>query len=98
MDNFSAASFKSVQFGKLLGRAAALKDRLLDRQLMPLGITSALLKVLRMIRRRDDAAVALCRHLSIHSASMTRMLDRFERGSLIVRSLVDQDRRRFAWR
>jgi DNA-binding MarR family transcriptional regulator len=77
----------------LLGRAAALKDRLLDRQLMPLGITASQLKVLRIIRRGDDTAVALCRHLSIHSASMTRMLDRLERKGLIVRSLDDQDRR-----
>lgn len=93
MDNFSVASFKSVQFGMLLGRAAAQKDRLLDRHLMPIGITAAQLKVLRIIRRGDDTAVALCRHLSIHSASMTRMLDRLERKGLIVRSLDDQDRR-----
>jgi hypothetical protein len=51
MGNFSAAGFESVQLGMLLGRAAALKDRLLDRQLLPLGITAAQLKVLRIIHR-----------------------------------------------
>lgn len=93
MANFSAGSFKSVQFGMLLGQTAALKDRLLDRHLMPLGITAAQLKVLRIICRGDDTAVALCRQLSICSASMTRMLDRLERKGLIVRSQDGQDRR-----
>ncbi|MBS4089723.1 MarR family winged helix-turn-helix transcriptional regulator [Pseudomonas rustica] len=93
MANFSAASFKTVHLGILLGQTAALKDRLLDRHLLPLGITAAQLKVLRIVGRGDDTAVALCRHLSIHSASMTRMLDRLERKGLIVRSQDDQDRR-----
>lgn len=93
MANFSAASFKLVHLGILLGRTAALKDRLLDRHLMPLGITAGQLKVLRIIGRGDDTAVALCRHLSIHSACMTRMLDRLERKGLIVRARDDQDRR-----
>lgn len=93
MANFSAGGFKSAQFGMLLGQTAALKDRLLDRHLMPLGITAAQFKVLRIICRGDDTAVALCRHLSIHSASMTRMLDRLERKGLIVRSQDGHDRR-----
>ncbi|MEJ5059370.1 MULTISPECIES: MarR family winged helix-turn-helix transcriptional regulator [unclassified Pseudomonas] len=93
MDYFSADSFKSAHLGILLGRTAALKDRLLDRHLAPLGITASQLKVLRIIRRGDDTAVALCRHLSIHSACMTRMLDRLERKGLIVRTPDDQDRR-----
>jgi MarR family multiple antibiotic resistance transcriptional regulator len=93
MDDSSVAGFERVQFGMLLGRAAALKDRLLDRHLMPLGITSAQLKVLRIIRRGENTAVALCRHLSIHSAAMTRMLDRLERKGLIVRMPDDKDQR-----
>lgn len=93
MANFSAASFKTVHLGILLGQTAALKDRLLDRHLMPLGITAAQLKVLKIICQGDDTAVALCRHLSIHSASMTRMLDRLERKGLITRSQDGQDRR-----
>ncbi|MFJ2690172.1 MarR family winged helix-turn-helix transcriptional regulator [Pseudomonas sp. NPDC087336] len=93
MDYFSADSFKSAHLGILLGRTAALKDRLLDRHLAPLGITASQLKVLRIIRRGGDTAVALCRQLSIHSACMTRMLDRLERKGLIVRTPDDQDRR-----
>lgn len=93
MDYFSADSFKSAHLGILLGRTAALKDRLLDRHLAPLGITASQLKVLRIIRRGDDTAVALCRHLSINSACMTRMLDRLERKGLIVRAPDDHDRR-----
>jgi DNA-binding MarR family transcriptional regulator len=93
MENVSAAVYETVNLGLLLGRAAALKDRLLDRHLLPLGITAAQLKVLRIIRRGDDTAVALCRHLSIHSASMTRMLDRLERKGLIVRTRDEQDQR-----
>ncbi|WP_297843910.1 MarR family transcriptional regulator [Pseudomonas sp.] len=93
MANFSAAIFKSLHLGILLGQTAALKDRLLDRHLMPLGITAAQLKVLKTVCRGDDTAVALCRQLSIHSASMTRMLDRLERKGLIVRIRDAQDRR-----
>ncbi|MDI3356327.1 MarR family transcriptional regulator [Pseudomonas sp. UYIF39] len=94
MDDFSATGFQPVQLGILLGRAAALKDRLLDRHLTPLGITAGQLKVLRIIRHGENTAVALCRHLSIHSAAMTRMLDRIERKGLIVRLPDDQDQRK----
>ena len=93
MINFSAAGSKSLQVGMLIGLTAALKDRLLDRHLSPLGITAAQLKVLRVICRGDDTAVALCRQLSIHSACMTRMLDRLERKGLITRISDEADRR-----
>jgi MarR family multiple antibiotic resistance transcriptional regulator len=93
MINFSAAGSKSLQVGMLIGLTAALKDRLLDRHLSPLGITAAQLKVLRVICRGDDTAVALCRQLSIHSACMTRMLDRLERKGLIIRTRDGADRR-----
>lgn len=93
MINFSAAGSKSLQVGMLIGLTAALKDRLLDRHLSPLAITAAQLKVLRVICRGDDTAVALCRQLSIHSACMTRMLDRLERKGLIIRTRDGADRR-----
>lgn len=93
MSDLSATRLESLRLGILLGRTAALKDRLLDRHLMPLGITAAQLKVLRVISHEDDTT-ALCRLLCIHSASMTRMLDRLERKGLIVRSQDDQDRRK----
>jgi DNA-binding MarR family transcriptional regulator len=93
MINFCAAGFKSLQLGMLIGHTAALKDRLLDRHLTPLGITAAQLKVLKVICRGDNTAVALCRQFSIHSACMTRMLDRLERKGLIVRTRDASDRR-----
>ena len=93
MGNFSAVSLESVCVGILLGQSAALKDRLLDRHLMPLSITAAQFKVLRIISGGDNTAGALCRHLSIHSAAMSRMLDRLERKALIVRTRDDHDQR-----
>ena len=93
MTNLTAARSRSVQLGILLGQTAALKDRLFDRHLTPLGLTAAQLKVLRTICRGDDTAVAVCRQLNIHSASMTRMLDRLERKGLLVRIRDEHDRR-----
>lgn len=88
-----ASISQALQFGSLLGLSAALKDRLLDRHLLPLGITAAQLKVLKIICSGDDTAAALCRRLSIHSAAMTRMLDRLECKGLIVRNRSSLDRR-----
>ncbi|WBG66516.1 MarR family transcriptional regulator [Pseudomonas citronellolis] len=82
-----------VRLGVLLGQSAALKDRVLDRYLLPFGITAGQFKVLRMICSGENTAVALCRHLSIHSAAMTRMLSRLERKDLILRVRDDQDLR-----
>ncbi len=40
-----------------------------------------------------DTPVELCRHLSLDSGSMTRMLDRLEQKGLIVRTRSETDRR-----
>lgn len=93
MGDTPAVISRAMRFGTLLGQTAALNGRVLDRSLTPLGITAAQLKVLKIIRRGDDTAVVLCKHLSIHSASMTRMLDRLERKGLIARSREHHDRR-----
>lgn len=93
MAYFSAAGYQAIRLGVVLGQTAALKDRILDRHLQPLGITSAQLKVLRIICSGDNTAVALCRQLSIHSAAMTRMLDRLERKGLLVRTPDERDQR-----
>lgn len=87
------AGLEPLQLGMLIGQTAALKERLLDRHLTTLGITAAQLRVLRVICRGDDTAVALCRQLSANSACMTRMLDRLERKRLIIRTRDDSDRR-----
>ena len=80
--------------GMLLGRANSLKDRILDKQLVPYGVTSSQFKVLIIIAQfHADSPAELCRHLSLDSGSMTRMLDRLEQKKLIERSRSATDRR-----
>ncbi|MBD9579142.1 MarR family transcriptional regulator [Pseudomonas sp. PDM23] len=93
MGDFSIVGLESVHLGMLLGKTAALKDRVLDRHLSPLGITSGQLKVLKTICYGENTAVALCRRLGIDSAAMTRMLSRLERKHLILRSRDEHDQR-----
>ncbi|MEN0108757.1 MAG: MarR family transcriptional regulator [Pseudomonas sp.] len=96
MANFSTSSFAGAHLGLLLGHCDALKDRLLDRHLLPLGITAAQLKVLRHIAEGEQTAGTLCQQLGIHSAAMTRMLDRLERKALVERHHDPHDQRQ--WR
>ncbi|MDR0212277.1 MAG: MarR family transcriptional regulator [Pseudomonas putida] len=93
MEDIPAISLKSVCAGILLGQSAAAKDRILDRHLMPLGITAAQFKVLRIIAGGDRTAAQVCRFLFIQSGAMSRMLDRLERKELIVRIRQDHDQR-----
>ncbi|MDB6144324.1 MAG: marR [Pseudomonas sp.] len=80
--------------GLLIGRTNGLKDRLLDKYLVPYGVTSSQFKVLIIVAQfGTDTPADLCRHLSLDSGSMTRMLDRLEQKSLIERSRSDVDRR-----
>ncbi len=63
----------------MLGRAALLKDRIIDTHMEPHGITAAQFKVLIIMAQFGvDSPGELCRHLSLDSGSMTRMLDRLE--------------------
>lgn len=93
MSDLTAVSLESVRVGILLGQSAATKDRVLDRHLVPLGITAAQFKVLRIIADGDRTAAQVCRCLFIQSGAMSRMLDRLERKELIVRTRVDHDQR-----
>ena len=80
--------------GMLIGRINTLKDRLLDQQLLPYGITSSQFKVLIIVAQfAADTPAELCRHLSLDSGSMTRMLDRLEQKQLIARTRSATDRR-----
>lgn len=80
--------------GMLIGRTNTLKDRLLDQQLLPYGITSSQFKVLIIVAQfAADTPAELCRHLSLDSGSMTRMLDRLEQKQLIARTRSATDRR-----
>ncbi|WP_295477456.1 MarR family transcriptional regulator [uncultured Pseudomonas sp.] len=94
MKHFSPDNFESSLMGMLIGRTNALKDRTLDKYLLPYDVTFAQYKVLIVIAQfASDTPVEMCRHLSLDSGSMTRMLDRLEQKGLILRNRSDADRR-----
>ncbi|MNQ68138.1 hypothetical protein D3C85_826850 [compost metagenome] len=45
MKHFTPENFQNCTIGLLLGRAAVIKDRILDDHLVALGVTSAQFKV-----------------------------------------------------
>jgi DNA-binding MarR family transcriptional regulator len=93
MTHYTSENFDYIRIGLLVGRAALLKDRILDGYLVPHGVTAAQFKVLMIILQGYDTPAELCRHLSLDSGSMTRMLDRLEQKNLIGRTRSESDRR-----
>ena len=94
MKHFHPDNFQNCTLGMLLGRTAMLKDRIIDRHMEPYGITAAQFKVLIIMAQFDvDTPAELCRHLSLDSGSMTRMLDRLEQKKLLMRQRSEADRR-----
>lgn len=94
MSHFTPENFYDSQIGMLLGRANNLKDRILDQHLEVHGVTAAQFKVLIIVAEWGlDSPGELCRHLSLDSGSMTRMLDRLEQKQLIRRARSEADRR-----
>lgn len=94
MSNSVETLFPFSVMGLLIGRTAVLKDLILDRNLVPYGVTAAQFKVLIMIAHfAVDTPAELCRQLSLDSGAMTRMLDRLEQKGLIVRRRCEADRR-----
>lgn len=94
MKHFSLENLHNCHFGLLLGRAALLKDKIIDTHMEPHGITAAQFKVLIiMVQFGVDTPAELCRNLSLDSGSMTRMLDRLEQKDLLARKRSEQDRR-----
>lgn len=94
MQHFTPENFQTCTIGMLLGRAALVKDRILDSHLQDFGVTAAQFKVLIIVAQYGvDTPAEVCRFLSLDSGSMTRMLDRLEQKGLIVRSRCPQDRR-----
>ncbi|MCQ2997268.1 MarR family transcriptional regulator [Pseudomonas syringae] len=94
MKHFSPDNQQSTIMGMLIGRTNSLKDRILDKQLVPYGITFSQFKVLIIVTQfRADTPAELCRHLSLDSGSMTRMLDRLEQKQLLERTRSATDRR-----
>ncbi|AZE84606.1 Transcriptional regulator, MarR family [Pseudomonas orientalis] len=94
MPHFTPDNFHNCHLGLLLGRAAILKDRIIDTHMEPHGITAAQFKVLIIMAQFGvDTPAELCRHLSLDSGSMTRMLDRLEQKGLLSRKRSELDRR-----
>ncbi|MGA8134728.1 MULTISPECIES: MarR family winged helix-turn-helix transcriptional regulator [Pseudomonas] len=94
MKHFTPDDFHNCHLGLLLGRAALLKDRIIDAHMVPYGITAAQFKVLIIMAQFGvDTPAELCRHLSLDSGSMTRMLDRLEQKDLLARRRSEGDRR-----
>ena len=99
MKHYSPADYPFTgSIGQYIGRSALLKDRLLDRYLAPLDITSAQFKVLMFIYMdRANTPADLCRELSVDSGSMTRMLDRLEKKGLLLRKPARRIAAACAW-
>ena len=94
MKHFTPQNFHNCTLGLLLGRAAVVKDRVLDSHLVNYSVTAAQFKVLIIMERfRVDTPAELSRHLGLDSGSITRMLDRLEQKNLIERRRSEADRR-----
>ena len=94
MPHFTPDNFHNCHLGLLLGRAAILKDRIIDTNMETHGNTAAQFKVLIiMVQFGVDTPAELCRNLSLDSGSMTRMLDRLEQKDLLSRKRSELDRR-----
>ncbi|WP_060479101.1 MarR family winged helix-turn-helix transcriptional regulator [Pseudomonas monteilii] len=94
MSHFTPENFQTCAIGMLLGRAAILKDRILDWHLESERVTAAQFKVLIIVTQYEvDTPAELCRYLGLDSGSMTRMLDRLEHKGLIMRNRCADDRR-----
>jgi len=94
MPHYTPENFQTCTLGLLLGRAAMVKDRILDSHLQAFGVTAAQFKVLIIVAQFGvDTPAELCRYLALDSGSMTRMLDRLEQKGLLVRKRCPEDRR-----
>lgn len=94
MPHYTPENFQTCTLGMLLGRAALVKDRILDSHLQAFGVTAAQFKVLIIVAQFGvDTPAELCRYLALDSGSMTRMLDRLEQKDLLIRRRCPDDRR-----
>ena len=94
MAHFTPETFQNSLLGMLIGRADLLKNRILDKHLVPYDLTAQQFKVLVIVALYGAETPAdLCRSLCLDSGSMTRMLDRLEQKDLLVRTRSESDRR-----
>lgn len=83
-----------IALAKLIGLAHLHKEKLLNQYLAPIGISSAQFKVLVAIHFYEMCApVEISKYLSIDAGSMTRMVDRLVKKSLIKKQPNPDDKR-----
>lgn len=86
--------FATGNLDLLLGRAALLKNRLLETRLEHEDISAAQFKVMIALSlHRITGLVALARHLDVDTGSLSRMLERLVCKGLISRERDSNDRR-----
>jgi MarR family multiple antibiotic resistance transcriptional regulator len=91
LDSHSAG----IPLAKLIGLAHLHKEQLLNQYLAPFGISSAQFKVLVAIHFYDmHAPVDICKYLNIDAGSMTRMIERLAKKSLLDKQSNPEDKRR----
>ncbi|MTW19249.1 MarR family transcriptional regulator [Rhodoplanes serenus] len=83
--------------GFLLGDAARLLRKVIDRRLQPFGLTRAQWAVLAMLARRDGLSQSeLADALEIEKSTVGRLIDHVEASGLVERRPMASDRR--LWR
>ena len=93
MHNLNTESL-GIPLAKLIGLAHLQKERLLNQYLAPLGMSSAQFKVLAAIHYYDmNSPVEICNYLSINAGSMTRMVERLVKKTLIEKQPNPEDKR-----
>ncbi|HCH01487.1 MAG TPA: transcriptional regulator [Vibrio sp.] len=84
----------SIPLGKLIGLVNHHKDRLLSQFLMPLDITPAQFKVLAVIEcEKKNSPAEISKLLAIDCGSMTRMVERLIKKSLVEKQPNPEDKR-----
>ncbi|MFM2476517.1 MarR family winged helix-turn-helix transcriptional regulator [Celerinatantimonas sp. MCCC 1A17872] len=92
LDDIMTGDYLSI--GHLVHLLNQLKDRLLNKHLAPLDITSQQFKVMLLVYREK---IQLCKNLSqalcIDAGATTRICDRLEKKGLLIRERDEHDRR-----
>ncbi|WP_086981473.1 MarR family transcriptional regulator [Vibrio aphrogenes] len=94
MTNISYKHEAGIPLGKLIGLVNQHKERLLNQYLMPLDMTPAQFKVLSTMKFDEMKSPAeISKLLAIDCGSMTRMVERLVKKSLIEKHPNPEDKR-----
>ncbi|MBD1574473.1 MarR family transcriptional regulator [Vibrio sp. S17_S38] len=94
MNNMNSAYVGAVPIGRMIHLVNQHKDRLLSAHLSPIDITPAQFKVLAVIEVEGIySPVEISKALSIDCGSMTRMVERLVKKSLIEKQPNPNDKR-----